>query len=263
MSATVKNNFQEYDPRHRLTGAVVLILLAIILLPMLLSKDQDVQEPEIDPVVMEVTKDGKKVFVSRISSATAPNENPVAEGQQVAENASNGVVGDKSSSVAKDSSKSSSEDQVSSALFKPMSSADVKKSAATKSASGDKKTSEPTTKKIFTKEPAAKSTSAKTTTTKTTAPKTTTTSAPKKTSTAVAGGEWMLQVGVFSQSANANNKVAELKKKGFDAKSSTIKTSKGTVTKVWIGPFKDRSSAEKMQERLQHKTRQRGMVVKK
>ena len=258
MSATVKNNFQEYDPRHRLTGAVVLILLAIILLPMLLSKDQDVQEPEIDPVVMEVTKDGKKVFVSRISSATAPNENPVAEGQQVAENASNGGVGEKSSSAAKDSSKSSSEDQVSSALFKPMSSADVKKSAATKSASGDKKTSEPTTKKIFTKEPAAKSTSAKTTTTKTT-----TTSAPKKTSTAVAGGEWMLQVGVFSQSANANNKVAELKKKGFDAKSSTIKTSKGTVTKVWIGPFKDRSSAEKMQERLQHKTRQRGMVVKK
>ena len=257
MSATVKNNFQEYDPRHRLTGAVVLILLAIILLPMLLSKDQDVQEPEIDPVVMEVTKDGNKVFVSRISSATAPNENPVAEGQQVAENASNGGADEKSSSAAKDSSKSSSEDQGSSALFKPMSSADVKKSAATKSASGDKKTSEPTTKKIFTKEPAAKSTSAKTTTTKTT-----TTSAPKKTSTAVAGGGWMLQVGVFSQSANANNKVAELKKKGFDAKSSTIKTTKGTVTKVWIGPFKDRSSAEKMQERLQHKTRQRGMVVK-
>lgn len=255
MSATVKNNFQEYDPRHRLTGAVVLILLAIILLPMLLSKDQDVQEPEIDPVVMEVTKDGKKVFVSRISSATA-------EGQQVAEKASNGGAGEKSSSAAKDSSKSSSEDQGSSALFKPMSSSDVKKSAATKSASGDKKSSEPTTKKIFTKEPAAKSTSAKTTTTKTTAPKTTTTSASKKASTAVAGGGWMLQVGVFSQSANANNKVAELKKKGFDAKSSTIKTSKGTATKVWIGPFKDRSSAEKMQERLQHKTRQRGMVVK-
>ena len=61
MSATVKNNFQEYDPRHRLTGAVVLILLAIILLPMLLSKDQDVPEPEVDPVVMEVTKEGKKV----------------------------------------------------------------------------------------------------------------------------------------------------------------------------------------------------------
>ena len=262
MSATVKNNFQEYDPRHRLTGAVVLILLAIILLPMLLSKDQDVQEPEIDPVVMEVTKDGKKVFVSRISSATAPNENPVAEGQQVAEKASNGGAGEKSSSAEKDSSKSRSEDQGSSALFKPMSSSDVKKSAATKSASGDKKTSEPTTKKIFTKEPAAKSTSAKTTTTKTTAPKTTAKSDPNKTSTAVAGGGWMLQVGVFSQSANANNKVAELKKKGFDAKSSTIKTTKGTVTKVWIGPFKDRSSAEKMQERLQHKTRQRGMVVK-
>ena len=102
MSATVKNNFQEYDPRHRLTGAVVLILLAIILLPMLLSKDQDVQEPEIDPVVMEVTKEGKKVFVSRISSATAPSEKPCCrrtEKQQIRQAMSQ--AGDKSSSAAK------------------------------------------------------------------------------------------------------------------------------------------------------------------
>jgi len=247
MSATVKNNFQEYDPRHRLTGAVVLILLAIILLPMLLSKDQDVEQPETDPVVMEVTKEGKKVFVSRISSATAPNEKAVAEGKKTAESKDQSKAADTSSSTAKSSGKSIAEEQGSSALFKPMSASGAKKSST------DKKASEPTTKKIFTKQPATKTTTAKTNTK----------TAPKKASTTVAGGSWMLQVGVFSQSSNAKNKVAELKKKGFDAKSSTVKTSKGTVTKVWIGPFKDRSSAEKMQERLQHKTRQRGMVVKK
>ena len=68
MSTAVKSNFQEYDPRHRLTGAVVLILLAIILLPMLLSRDPGDQAQEAEPVVMEVTKEGKKVFVSRITS---------------------------------------------------------------------------------------------------------------------------------------------------------------------------------------------------
>lgn len=261
MSATVKNNFQEYDPRHRLTGAVVLILLAIILLPMLLSKDQDIEEPDIDPVVMEVTKEGKKVFVSRISSATAPSESSAAGGQKTADKTSNSQAGDKPSSAAKGSVKSE-EDQASSALFRPMSSVDDKKSPATKSASTDKKSSQPSSKKIFTKEPATKSTTVKTTTAKTSTSKTATKTASKKASTAFTGGGWMLQIGVFSKSSNANNKVAELKKKGFDAKSATVKTSKGTVTKVWIGPFKDRSSAEKMQQRLEHKTRQRGMVVK-
>ena len=262
MSATVKNNFQEYDPRHRLTGAVVLILLAIILLPMLLSKDQDVEEPDIDPVVMEVTKEGKKVFVSRISSATAPGKSSAAGEQKTADNTSNSKAGDKPSSAAKGSGKSKQEDQASSALFRPMSSADDKKSSATKSASTDKKSSQPSSKKIFTKEPATKSTTVKTTSAKTTTSKTTTKTASKKASTAVTGGGWILQVGVFSKSSNAQNKVAELKKKGFDAQSATVKTSKGTATKVWIGPFKDRSSAEKMQQRLEHKTRQRGMVVK-
>ena len=83
MSATVKNNFQEYDPRHRLTGAVVLILLAIILLPMLLSKEQDAKQPEAEPAVMEVTIGSKKVFVSRISSATREESSEDNEGEKI------------------------------------------------------------------------------------------------------------------------------------------------------------------------------------
>jgi len=214
MSITAKNNFQDYDPRHRLTGAVVLILLAIVLLPMLLSKKPDVQLPEeADPVVMEITQEGKKVFVSRISSTT-PLDSTAAQHQT-------------RGADTKDNTKQSS------ALFKPM---------VTPTAPAKRTEKAPAKKSAAKQSAISKSTS-------------------KKSKTVPASG-WIVQVGVFSQSANASKKVSELKKKGFSAKSGKVKTSKGNVTKVWIGPFKDRKSAEKMQDRLQHKTRQRGIVVR-
>ena len=244
MSAAVNNNFQEYDPRHRLTGAVVLILLAIILLPMLLSKSPDDQEQVAERVVMEVTKEGKKVFVSRISSVDPAKLSADSETKKPAEKVS--------SSGGKETDKIESSDQGSSALFKPMSHTTATKtssakSTATKAKSGTASSSKPAVKKTTTKSSTSTSKSA----------------VSKKSTTAAASGGWILQVGVFSQSANADKKVSELKKKGFNAKSGKVKTSKGVATKVWIGPFKDRVSAEKMQDRLQHKTRQRGMVVKK
>jgi len=246
MSTAVNNNFQEYDPRHRLTGAVVLILLAIILLPMLLSKSPDDQGQEAEPVVMEVTKEGKKVFVSRISSVDPAKPAAVPEAKKPAEKVS--------SSEDKKTDKVEKSDQDSSALFKPMSHTTATKtssakSTATKAKSGTASSSKPAVKKTTTKSSTSTSTSKST--------------VSKKSTTAAASGGWILQVGVFSQSANADKKVSELKKKGFNAKSGKVKTSKGVATKVWIGPFKDRVSAEKMQDRLQHKTRQRGMVVKK
>lgn len=266
MSATVKNNFQEYDPRHRLTGAVVLILLAIILLPMLLSKEQDAEPPEAEPAVMEVTIGSKKVFVSRISSATREESSGDNEGQKItssskadneASTTSSSVKkSEKATGKSKQTSKDESKEEVeeTSALFRPMTPAAGNKSSATKAETSDKKTGEVSDTKKSSKAPAAKTSPSKATTKKTTT--------AKKSSSAAASGAWILQVGVFSQSANASKKVAELKKKGFNAKTSKLKTSKGTVTKVWLGPFKDRPSAEKMQDRLQHKTRQRGMVVK-
>ncbi len=229
MSVAAKNNFPDYDPRHRLTGAVVLILLAIVLLPMLLSKKPDTEVSTAPPVVMEVTKEGKKIFVSRISSTAGIEADKHQPDDSRAEKAGSRKVPSESES-----------DKSSSALFKPPSNTSKTSAKTAKSETG-RKVAKPANSK-------------------------TTSNSKKKTksaSKAVPAGNWILQVGVFSQSVNASKKVAELKKKGFQAKSGKVKTSKGTVTKVWVGPFKDRKSAEKMQERLQHKTRQRGIVVKK
>ncbi|MCK5360236.1 MAG: hypothetical protein KAJ95_06390, partial [Gammaproteobacteria bacterium] len=106
----MKNNLQDYDPRHRLTGAVVLILLAIILLPMLLSRDQGDETVEAEAVVMEVTKEGNKVFVSRIAPvAPAASTESKKPQEKVA------------STDVKKIDKNDGADEASSALFKPMS----------------------------------------------------------------------------------------------------------------------------------------------
>ena len=242
MSAAVKNSFQDYDPRHRLTGAIVLILMAIILLPMLLSKKPEVEEsaPAEKPIVMEVTKEGNKVFVSRITAADAEPQSsdaPQKTSKPVTSKAAAEDIAD-TEKPAQSNSKAATE-KPTSALFKPMAtkqkpSADPVKTDKTAKSQNSTPKAEQSTKPVNVKNSSA--------------------------STIPESG-WMLQVGVFSQSANADKKVAELKKKGFDAKASKVKGSKGVVTKVWIGPFSDRNSAEKMQERLQHKTRQRGIVV--
>lgn len=240
MSVAVKNNFQDYDPRHRLTGAVVLILLAIILLPMLLNKDQDEKEVEAEAVVMEVTKEGNKVFVSRITSVPPAASTTTSENKKPQEKA---PVAEATKVEKKDDS-----DEVSSALFKPMSHTTVSKNSGKNTSTAKKQSSSASSRQSSVKKTSASSSKP---------------TPAKKASTVAVSSGWILQVGVFTQSANAKKKVSELKKKGFNAKSGKVKTSKGMATKVWIGPFTDRKSAEKMQDRLQHKTRQRGMVVKK
>ena len=237
MSAAVKNNFQDYDPRHRLTGAIVLIFMAIILLPMLLSKKSEVEvsAPAEKPIVMEVTKEGNKVFVSRINAADKePSTSDAPQKTSKPDTSEDKRATEKS---AESNSKAAAEKPIS-ALFKPMS---TQQKPAADPVKTDKKakTQSSTSRAAQSAKPISKKTPVAT----------------------IPESGWMLQVGVFSQSANADKKVAELKKKGFEAKSARVKGSKGVVTKVWIGPFSDRKSAEKMQERLQHKTRQRGIVV--
>lgn len=224
MATTMNNNFHEYDPRQRLTGAIVLFLLAVILLPMLLSHNNDNADVEDDPVVMEITNEGKKVFVSRIS-ALAPQ-------------------GDKTVDSADNAEKNNSEPE-------KQTTTKVAESSEPKPAATDKATTA-TQLAARRKELEKKSAVEKT------APSTPT---AESTKAVIPAGSWILQIGVFSQPENASKKVAELKKKGFDATSGKVKTSKGVVTKVWIGPYKDREAAKRMQDRLQHKTRERGYVV--
>ena len=67
---------------------------------------------------------------------------------------------------------------------------------------------------------------------------------------ASSSGMWAVQLGSFSNKANAEKLAADLRKQGYAAFLSQLKTSSGQLHRVRIGPQKDRESAEAMAAKL-------------
>jgi len=65
-----------------------------------------------------------------------------------------------------------------------------------------------------------------------------------------ATGLWAVQLGSFSDQANAEKLAAELRKKGFLAVISKLTTDKGQLHRVRIGPQADRAAAEAVVKKL-------------
>lgn len=63
-------------------------------------------------------------------------------------------------------------------------------------------------------------------------------------------GMWAVQLGSFSNEANAERLAADLRKSGYAAFLSQLKTSSGSLHRVRVGPQKDRESAEAVAGKL-------------
>ncbi len=63
-------------------------------------------------------------------------------------------------------------------------------------------------------------------------------------------GMWAVQLGSFSDQANAEKLAAELRKQGFFAVLSKLDTDKGPLHRVRIGPQADRAAAESVVKKL-------------
>jgi DedD protein len=68
--------------------------------------------------------------------------------------------------------------------------------------------------------------------------------------TRVDGGDWIVQLGSFSQRANADRLAADLKRKGFSVSVQSGGGTSGTLFRVRAGPVADRPAAETLVTRL-------------
>ena len=73
---------------------------------------------------------------------------------------------------------------------------------------------------------------------------------PEVQAAASSSGMWAVQLGSFSNKENAEKLAADLRKQGYAAFLSQLKTSSGQLHRVRIGPQKDRESAEAMAAKL-------------
>ncbi len=82
---------------------------------------------------------------------------------------------------------------------------------------------------------------------------------PEKVSTAAG---WVVRVGTFGEASNAARMVELLKSKGFEGQSSIGKTKSGkTLTRVWVGPFKDRAAASQRLSKIEQTTGEKGFIT--
>jgi len=61
---------------------------------------------------------------------------------------------------------------------------------------------------------------------------------------------WIVQIGLYSARANALRVKADLRKRGFPVVSMPMKTGKGVVTRLWVGPYEKRSLATRVRKKM-------------
>jgi DedD protein len=84
---------------------------------------------------------------------------------------------------------------------------------------------------------------------------------PSRSTTSITPGGWILQVGSFSQQANALSLRDRLKKSGYQASVKDVKAAGGTIHRVLVGPVSDRPAAEKLRNKLASEQKLTAMVL--
>lgn len=210
-----------FNPKHRILGAVIVVSLAVILVPIILDRHEPPNELKNPSATTGEAKPGEtRVVVTPVAELGAT---PARPANQPVANPAPPVV-----------------------AAKPV--ADPVPAAA-------KPAAEPIpAKPAESTEPVAEEPAKKTATKAATK-----TDTKKKTEKLKKG--WVVQVGVYSNTENAKRMVAKLKDLGVKVKSETITLSGSKATRLRVGPYADRATAEKQQARIQKDIGEKVSVV--
>ncbi len=183
---------QDFDPKHRIVGAIVIVALAVILIPLILSERESSNgEPDAAPVVAEEPSgDGNKVAVTTLSPPT-----PAAE----------------------------------SVVNTPAPSPEEK----TSSTKVDAKPKAPEAK------PAP----------------------PRQAETKTPSSGWVVQVGTFSNTANASRLEKKLRAQRQPVLTERVTVAGSAAVRLRVGPFGDGAAALKARERINKDVGVKGVVL--
>lgn len=187
------NSPADFNPRHRIVGAVVLVVLAIIVLPMVLDEDQlETQKPDNEIILSE---EDSKIYVSKAKDIRSAHKINVEPGTASTSETNNQQQKKK---IIKEKAKipTAPEKKITEAVKKP----------AIKTSKDQKivKKSQPVKK--------------------------------------ITKG-WVVQIGTYSDPANAKKVRATLVRRGYHVRMEKIRLSRGSATRVRVGPFSDRGKA--------------------
>lgn len=201
-----------FDPRHRIIGAIIVVSLAVILIPMILDE--------------------------RDAPSQLKDANEIPRRSADAEEADTRVVVTPVGELGADKGKATADDAKAPATASPAPAPESK--APLPEPPPVARESAPAVAKPPVAKPAERP-------------------AEKATATP-ADGSWYVQVGVYSNRDNAQRVVEKLKGRGFSVVTDTVKIEGGKATRLRVGPYRDKSAAEKAAARIEKDTGLHGMV---
>ncbi len=218
-----------FELKHRIAGASILIILGVVVVPMILSGPKPTASPPVTDAA--ATNPDTKVFISKItpiSGATPAMERESKRAPEITERAPK--------MTAKPGSKATPEPTGKSPKAKPV--AKVTEPAAR--SAGQKAGRQRTlSKNQRTVQPAATA----------------------KTADKSIQRGWIVRVGTFSKPENTARIMSSLEALGFKPSSERVKSSRGVLTRVWVGPYEQRVEAGRARSRIQQKIGEKGLIT--
>lgn len=222
----------QFDIKHRVAGAALLVFIAVIVLPLILDgHPEGLQPPE---AVAPADRAPPEEFVSKIQPLSMPTTTHGDPGAAQGTPAGEGLPERKASAPAPAGAPepSTAERPKRAPVAAVASPAAPKVAPAAPQAAPDEQ-ADTGERSPPTKVPAA----------------------------APARRGWVVQVGVFSKPDNASRLVAQLRDAGFSAQASPTDTQSGAVTKVWVGPFDERVRAARVRADIEKAVGQKGFIA--
>jgi len=216
------NPHPEFNPKHRIVGAIVLVVLAIIFVPVVLNEKQLTTQDAGNGITL--SEKDTRVYVSKAEDIRR------AQNNKNQNNKSNSV---KDSPVAKKGSPHSNKET---------------QTPVKSSVPSVVKTTE--SKKPGTSPPGIKKANKKKSSTK----------ESKKAKTLTRG--WVVQIGTFSDPDNAKKVRATLVRKGYHVRMEKVRLPKGDATRVRVGPYSDRGKAITTLSRISRDVGLQGVVLR-
>ena len=215
-----KDSAPTFNPRHRIIGAVIVVSLAVILVPIILDRREPPAELK-NPSAARDSKPGEtRVVVTPVGELGAAPAKPV--NQPVADKpASSPVVAARpvTDPVPAATRPDSPAEQPSAPVAEPAPAPPAREAPA----------------------------------------KTATKTDSQKTEKLKKG--WVVQVGVYSNTDNAERMTARIKALGIKVSSEPITLSGNKATRLRVGPYRDRATAERQQGRIQKELGEKVSVV--
>ena len=240
MTASARNSRQKYELKHRLTGAAIIVVVAVLVIPLLLK------EPNIEASIdSQITStNDEQSFKSKIEPLNLGNIKMSRKADEPDKADQSNKANNSNKNEAKPALLKSDTDSI----------ADNQLNKSSKGSDSEIQFSESKNKN---KE--AKQQKSAVVLTKAEQPKANDVNSEEPTQ---AKSGWSVRVGTFSKTENVESVSNLLNNSGFNARLTKVQTTLGEATRVWLGPYAKKETAEKVSIRLKSLTGEKGYVTK-